>query len=191
MTLYTTLDQYETCVVCGIDTYPCIALRPRLPYADFLTATCVDLRVPSFRFGSGHNSKPLRPFGFGVPLGQSKPRKTRRLRDPLGDTSDYHPKGLEPKGSRVTDMGFVSGSPETALQPQLSTFLVRTSFLSPKGAGQASGQLTGSFKKSGFQSIENNGRCHVLMPPAAAMDDMPRTHCLIFCVFQLCVTSLS
>ena len=44
-------------------------------------------RVPSFRFGCGHNSKPSRPFGFGVPLGQSKPRKKRRLRDPLGDTS--------------------------------------------------------------------------------------------------------
>ena len=59
--------------------------------------------------------------------------------------TDYHPKGLEPKGldpkglepkgSRVTDMGFVSGSPETVLQPRWSTFLVRTSFLSPKGAG--------------------------------------------------------
>ena len=36
--------------------------------AGFLTATCV-LRVPSFRFGSGHNSKPPTHFGFGVPLG--------------------------------------------------------------------------------------------------------------------------
>ena len=44
------------------------------------------------------------------------------------------PKGSRPKGSRVTDIGFVSGSPETDLQPQWSTFLVRASFSSPKGA---------------------------------------------------------
>ena len=61
---------------------------------------------------------------------------TQRASNPKGlDPKGLDPKGLEPKGSRVADMGFVTGSPETVLQPRWSTFLVRTSFLSPKGAG--------------------------------------------------------
>ena len=105
---------------------------------------------------------------------------------------DCHPKGLEPKGSRVTDMGFVSGSPETVLQPRWSTFLVRTSFLSPKGAGLWT--VDWQFQKSGFPAIyrkqamtrphalgRRDGRYHVVMP---------HMHCLIFCVFQVCVPSL-
>ena len=62
---------------------PCHSSRPVTLTAN--PTTCP--RVSSFRFGCGHNSNPSRPFGFGVPLGQSKPRKKRRLRDPLGDTS--------------------------------------------------------------------------------------------------------
>ena len=74
---------------------------------------------------------------------------------------DYHPKGLEPKGldpkglepkgSRVTNMGFVSGSPETGLQPRWSTFLVCTSFLSPKGAGLWT--VDWQFQKEGFPAV--------------------------------------
>ena len=98
------------------------------------------------------------------------------------EPNGFDPKGLEPKGSRVTDMGFVSGSPETVLLPRWSTFLVHTSFLSPKGAGLWT--VDWQFQKSDSpQSTETNVRCHVLMPPAAATDDMPHMHCLIFCVF--------
>ena len=71
MTLYTTLDQYETCVMCRTDTYLCIATSP---YADFLTATCVSLR-------------------FDLDLDT-----TRNLRDPLGLESLWVNRNLENNG---------------------------------------------------------------------------------------------
>ena len=104
---------------------------------------------------------------------------------------DYHPKGLEPKGldpkglepkgSRVTHMGFMSGSPETVLQPQWSMFLVCTSFLSPKGAGLWT--VDWQFQKSGFPQLTK--------PMGDAMCSCPqlprRMVCLTCIVYLLCL----
>ena len=92
--------------------------------------------------------------------------------------------------SRVTDMGFVSGSPETGLQPQRSTFLVRTSFLSPKGAGLWT--VDWQFQREHFP---HSHRKQWAMPCAHApsrRDGRYASHALsILCVFQVCVPSLS
>ena len=91
-----------------------------------------------------------------------------------------------PKGLELRDMGFVSGSPETVLLPRWSTFLVQTSFLSPKGAGLWT--VDWQFQKSGFpQSYQTN----VLMQCANAMCSCPqlprRMVCLTCIVYLLCL----
>ena len=112
---------------------------------------------------------------------------TQRVSKPKVSTQRVsNPKGLE---SRVTDMGFVSGSPETDLQPQWSTFLVRTTFLSPKGA--VLWTVDWQFQNEWIPCNLGDAMCHVLTPTAAATGDMPHMHCRIFCVFQVCVPSLS
>ena len=46
--------------------------------------------------------------------------QTRQDYHPKGlEPKGLEPKGLEPKGSQATNVGFVSGLPETGLQPQV------------------------------------------------------------------------
>ena len=99
-----------------------------------------------FHWHIAHIRRASQAERLGHRIGHSQPQRNTRFQYRAQyNREDYHPKGLEPKGldpkglepkgSRVTDMGFVSGSPETVLLPRWSTFLVHTSFLSPKGAG--------------------------------------------------------
>ena len=76
--IVTTLNQYDTCVVCRIDTYLCIATSPPADDADFLTATCVSLR-------------------FDLDLDT-----TQNLRDPLGLESLWVNRNLEKNGGFET-----------------------------------------------------------------------------------------